>query len=610
MADLGRYAAEFAQFSRMLEEASGEFDKLIVFRNAAKAAAGFVSQDLPKSAAADELEALREQYLDDIDVNTAQDIVAKAFANGGGAQGAAAQAQAAQAPQPSAKVAPIGPWLAPNFEINDENIASAFTHVHGEPFAYSDTRKLWRQFRDGCWHEDTTLALRRAIRDFLRSITAVRRKSKDRAKLGSIGFLDAVERKLRILLAVDEDIWDADPFLLNCPGGTIDLRLDPPIFRGHEREDYLTKMAGCDPGGNCPKWRAFVDFVAQGDEDLQLYLQQLCGYSLVGTTDEQIFCFFWGEGNNGKSVFREVWRHVLGSYAGTCASDALTARPFEQHPEQLMVFRGTRLVLSSELATGAKWHESRLKDITGGDKMTARLMRENSVEFPVGALLIVTGNEKPELRSITDAIKRRLHLVPWLATVSNVIKRYEEQLKPEASGILQWMIDGYKDWRTRGLQRPAKVSEATDEYVAEQDYTAQWLGECTIITPGNRENNGVLFRSWEKWAKGRGAYVGNATSLGQRIARTANEKGHKIYRRWKVGAKRGFENIELIRKELYRIVGTCDADVVCERCREGRGDKGDVYKIKGVDDIGGKPDNLHRACAEERFKPNDEPEMF
>jgi putative DNA primase/helicase len=359
-------------------------------------------------------------------------------------------------------------------------------------------------------------------------------------KIASAQTVAAIERLARAdrrHAAVVEQ-FDADPMVLNTPNGTVDLNTGE--LHGHEREQYLTKMTAAAPGGDCPLWRCFLDRVTDGDSELQAFLQRVIGYCLTGSTREHALFFLYGTGANGKSVFLSTVSGLLSDYAKTAPASSFTASASAQHPTDLAGLRGARLVTAIETEDGARWPEAKIKSLTGGDKIAARFMRCDFFEFAPEFKLVIAGNHKPGLRSVDEAIRRRLHLVPFTVTIPRDERdpRLSEKLRAEFQGILSWAIQGCVAWQSKGLNPPDVVREATADYLAAEDVIGGWLadrcntgGDCW--TPGF-----VLFSDYKAWLEGNGE---RATSQ-KRFTQSLESHGFAPVR---TSTARGFRGIEL-----------------------------------------------------------------
>jgi P4 family phage/plasmid primase-like protien len=318
----------------------------------------------------------------------------------------------------------------------------------------------------------------------------------------------------------------------------------------------ITRITSISPLGNCPMWLAFLDKVTGSNQGLVDYLQRVVGYCLTGHTREHALFFGYGSGANGKSVFINTVRNILKDYAMNAAVETFMATKNEQHPTGLASLRGARLAVASETEAGRQWAESRIKAMTGGDPVQARFMRADFFEFLPTFKLMVIGNHKPVLGNVDEAIRRRLHLIPFTVTIPPEARDEElpDKLKDEWPGILLWAIEGAVQWYQFGLCPPEIVIKATAEYFEEQDAIADWLEsacETENLPDYQRENIKDLFKSWMSWAKAAGESPGTSKWFSEQL----QNKGFPKKREAETG-NRGFADIRLIRpdcsdREIY-----------------------------------------------------------
>jgi putative DNA primase/helicase len=321
----------------------------------------------------------------------------------------------------------------------------------------------------------------------------------------------AVERLARAdrRLAATSNQWDANLWLLNTPEGTIDLRTGK--MRPCDPEDYVTKITAIAPGGDCPTWQKFLGRVTSDNQELIAFLCRMCGYCLTGITTEHALFFLLGSGANGKSVFLSTVAGILGDYHATAAMETFTAHKSDRHPTELAHLRGARLVTATETEDGCHWAEARIKVLTGGDEIAARYMRGDFFEYIPSFKPIFAGNHMPGLRSVDEAICRRIHLLPFLVTIPTDKRdlQLSEKLKKEWPGILSWMIRGGLEWQASGLQPPEVVKNATTSYLEAEDTIAAWIDDCCQHDPQAWESRAALFASWSDWAKKAGEPAGS-----------------------------------------------------------------------------------------------------
>ena len=340
---------------------------------------------------------------------------------------------------------------------------------------------------------------------------------KARITISRTSFASGVERFAQAdpTFAVTSEIWDRDPWLLGTPEGTVELKTGR--LRDPDSADRITKLTAVTPAvlADCPLWLAFLDQATGSDVELVRFLQQWCGYALTGLTREHALVFVYGPGGNGKSVFLNVLTAILAAYATTAAMDTFTASKGDKHPTDMAMLRGARLVAASETEEDRAWAESRIKQLTGGDPVTARFMRQDFFTYTPAFKLTIVGNHQPALRNVDDAARRRFNILPFTRKPVRPDRHLEEKLQAEWPGILRWMIRGCLDWQENGLVRPASVVAATEDYFSEQNLFAQWLAAECEVDPAKEfwEKTVDLFKSWSDYAKAAGEQPGTDEEL-------------------------------------------------------------------------------------------------
>ncbi len=362
--------------------------------------------------------------------------------------------------------------------------------------------------------------------------------NKDGRKIASAGTVAAIEKLARSdrRHATTVDIWDLDPWLLNTPGGIVDLRTGKMLT--HDPERYITKVTAVSPGGGCLRWLRFLGEITGGDVELQQFLQRIAGYSLTGSTKEHALFFAYGTGGNGKGVFLNTLSAILADYAAVAPMEAFIATNVERHPTDLAGLRGARVVTAQETEEGRRWAESKIKALTGGDPITARFMRQDFFTYTPAFKLVIAGNHKPGLRGVDEAIRRRFHLLPFTVTIAEPDRELPEKLKVEWPGILQWMIEGCLAWQREGLNPPAIVREATEAYLGEEDAIARWIEDCCVTGRDQWCVSAVLWPSWQQWATAANEQVGSRKRF------SAALEGHG-YKPEKSQGRRGYKGLAL-----------------------------------------------------------------
>ena len=405
------------------------------------------------------------------------------------------------------------PGKLPRRSLSDLGNAERLIDRHGLDLRWCDPWAKWLVWDGARWKVDDTRAIHRKAKDTVRRIYAEAGEAddpKDREEIASHAGksesnqrINAMLERARADVAILPDDLDTDPWLFNVQNGTIDLRTG--TIRPHNRTDLITKVApfNHDSEATCPN---FLDFVAQimdGDQALIDFLQRVFGYALSGSIREQVMFIFNGLGANGKSTLLDLFLATTGDYGSQTPTDTLMVKRGESIPNDIARLRGTRLVTAVESEDGRRLSESLVKQMTGGDRMTARFMRAEWFEFKPQFKVILGTNHKPTIKGTDHAIWRRIRLVPFKVTIPDAKqdKDLVEKLRAELPGIFNWALAGCLAWQRDGLAMPAAVSAATANYRAESDILAGWMTDCCVIDPTATETAKALYESYVQWCQ-------------------------------------------------------------------------------------------------------------
>lgn len=325
--------------------------------------------------------------------------------------------------------------------------------------------------------------------------------SESRARREAMRSLAAVEQSV----VVSTRELDRDHYLLNVRNGTIELRSG--VIRPHDARDLITRIANVeyDPAAECPTFISFLNTIFDSDADLIAFLQRFTGYALTGDTSEHALVMLYGTGANGKTTFIEALASIAGDYAMQANLETFTTdRGSSSASNHLARLRGARIVFRTELNAGARLAEATVKQVTGGDTISARFLYQEFFEFRPAFKLFMASNYKPHV-STDDGIWRRIRLVPFAVTIPADERdaRLPERLLAESSGILNWALKGTAMWLASGLGSAAAVAGATAEYRDEMDRIGDFIASSTIAKA--RIGAGELYQ----------AYVAFASSVGE-----------------------------------------------------------------------------------------------
>lgn len=316
-------------------------------------------------------------------------------------------------------------------------------------------------------------------------------------------------KRARAFYPVDINKLDANPWLLNCTNGTVDLKTG--LLQAHNKDDLITKVCATKyiAGAKSELWEHTINTIIPNKE-VQRYIQKFIGYSLTGLTREEKFLFLYGEGGGGKGTFIETIGKILGDYADTIPIDILlTARndagTGNEPAPQIAKMAGKRLILTSESGRGRKFNDAKIKLLTGGDRITARFLRCEPFTFTPTCKFIMSSNFLPAVTDTTDkGIKRRLIIVPFNANLDDVrdIELKDKLLLPQnKEGILNWCIQGCLLWQREGLGKmPHELQKTMVDYYDENDLIGEFINTCCDIDTSERVKVKDLLRAFNTWA--------------------------------------------------------------------------------------------------------------
>ena len=335
--------------------------------------------------------------------------------------------------------------------------------------------------------------------------------------------------------ASTHEAFDRDRYLLGTPGGTVDLRTGE--LRPARREDMISRLTACAPAdeGAAPtRWLRFLDEIMAGDQAVIDFLQRAAGYALTGSTDEHKLLFLRGGGRNGKSVFLGTLLDIWGDYGRRVTATTFLNSQTERHPTDIAGLQGARLAIASELPRGKTWDEAMIKDLTGGERLTARFMRQDFFEFDPQLTLMIAGNTQPSFKGVDEAIRSRVVLVPFQVTIPEDRRDRElgAKLNAEAPAILRWCIEGALAWQRRGLDVPQSIAAASREYFDEEDTVGQFLQDEIVEDASAFLSSDDLITAFNGWCDRQGLAHWSQRSLmkelrlrGFKDGRRKNQRG-------------------------------------------------------------------------------------
>lgn len=396
--------------------------------------------------------------------------------------------------------------------------ATRLIKLHGDDIRYCHTYKKWLIWDGFRWQIDNNgkiVRLAEGIVNHLYLLAANAETANSRQVLSAFAKSSDKNFHLKNVLeiaknregvAIVSNVLDCDEWKLCTPNCSIDLK----TLEHHKpkREDLITKRIGCnfDREATCLLWLAFLEKIFRGDKELISYLQRAIGYTLSGSTKEQCYFFLHGSGANGKSVFLAVLRALLGEYAKQASFDTFLVQRDAKVRNDLAALAGARLITASEAEEGARMSMQVIKSWTGADPITARFLFGEDFTFrPVGKIWMAA-NTKPIISERNFAAWRRVHLIPFLVTIPKPEQdtNLEAKLLMELSGILNWALEGLRDYHRIGLEPPEAVKAATETYRRENDSLEAFISEACQIQKLAVCKNTTLFYAYENFCRDTG----------------------------------------------------------------------------------------------------------
>ena len=340
-------------------------------------------------------------------------------------------------------------------------------------------------------------------------------------------------------LNIKTDDLDTDPWLLNVRNGTIDLRTGELQEPNHD--DYITRIANVDfdPDADCPMWKKFIMEIMNYNTELIHFLQNAAGWAITGDTSEQTMFILYGTGANGKSTFLNTIMNLLGDYAIATHTEAFMKKVGDQITNDIARLRGTRFVTTTETEQGRRLSEPLIKQITGNDRMTARFLYGEFFNFTPTFKIFMATNHKPTIKGTDHGIWRRIKLIPFITRIEEdrQDKHLEQKMMKEASGILNWLIEGARRWCFEGLCTPRIIINATDEYRGEMDVIGNFLKERCEHKQGATIRARELFKAYQDWCNENNEHASSERFFGLRLKELGQEQKRYNDGRYWVGVQ-------------------------------------------------------------------------
>jgi putative DNA primase/helicase len=430
------------------------------------------------------------------------------------------------------------------FSLDDMGNAKRLVFMYGNKIRFSYIKNSWYCWNGKVWQEDETGEINRLadktveamyteainLSDQDKRDKLLKHASKTRSIAGRKAMIEGAKHLEGIPVTTAD--FDRDVWLLNLQNGILDLKSG--MIYPHNPDFMITQIsnASFNPSATCPRWLDYLDKVTNGNAELIRYMQKAVGYSLTGNTGEECLFILYGTGRNGKGTFAETLLHLLGSYARTAQVDSLMLKSVSANSANPDIARlkGARVVNAAEPQKNARLNESLIKQLTGGDTVTARFLYGKEFEYRPEFKLWINTNYKPQISGNDDGIWSRVKLIPL--TVYIPPEKRDPHLKDylrerEIDGILNWALEGLKLWQKEGLEMPETMKSATMDYRSEMDVMQKFLNECTKGKCNSCVRAIDLYKVYAEWCAENGEYTLSNTKFGREISRYLSKKSTK-----------------------------------------------------------------------------------
>ena len=330
--------------------------------------------------------------------------------------------------------------------------------------------------------------------------------------------------------------FDGEVAWFNCANGTYDSKTGE--FRGHERSDHISRCSPIvyDERARCPRWVEFVAEILDGDPELYAFVQRVLGYCLTGSATEQCMFLLYGEGSNGKSTLLEVVSELWGEYACVTDFEVFLKHVYDfRLEEKIASLRGCYVAVAHEGRQGAVMATDVVKKVVGTSNLTGRFLFQNRFEFRPTHKLFLETNYRPEVHEIDAGFWRRIRPIPFpVSFEGREDKGLTAKLKQEMQGILNWVIEGNRNWRASGLGTAKRIEAVREDYRAESYVLAGFLEERCRQEPGLRVRAIELFRDYVQFAESRREQVMSFNKFGREMKKRFQAE-HERDGAWYVG---------------------------------------------------------------------------
>jgi putative DNA primase/helicase len=392
-------------------------------------------------------------------------------------------------------------------DITEEKMAEAFTRWAKKRAVYVHEKKQWYLWDGLVWRPDPSNAVRLLLSEFVSAAGAAQRHNRRfEDALRRFENLSKIKNTLELAqprLAKSITEFDTDPMLFAAGNTWIDLKTGQPVTPKANTLVSLQSSVRYDPEADCPLFKSFLNEIFLDNDALVKFVQRTVGYSLTGRIEEQCFFPMNGDGANGKSTLLNILSRLLGDYSKAAATATLMANQRQGVGDDLMYLAGARMITISETDRNQSLAEAKLKQMTGGDEITARVLWGSYTTFKIVGKIFVATNNLPKVNGRDHGIFRRFQIVPFNRTFQSheQDKALPDKLEAELSGILNWALRGCLNWQEQGLNPPQIVKDQLDHYQQDMDTVAKFVDAQLVLDPASKIQSSELYQEYRSWCQ-------------------------------------------------------------------------------------------------------------
>lgn len=427
------------------------------------------------------------------------------------------------------------------FEWSEMGMANLFGVLYNKEARYCAEHKSWFTYHEGAWRKDEgAILVSEKIKDFVRlMILYCGEITDDDTRKAYTKFVNSMgDRRMRDRILKDATgelriaaaQFDANPYLINCLNGTYDL--SDFTFREPRWDDYLTMQTNfrhtVSRDIRCERWEKFIDEVTENNHDKADFLQRALGYSILGMSNEECMFILHGKTTrNGKSTLLNTIETMLGDYSkvvpvgmickGDRQKDAEAASP------TLAGLKGKRFVTMSESNEYGKMDEEKIKQLTGGEEISARALYQSAITFKPQFTLWLSCNDLPLVTDKSLFASERIKVIEFNRHFSP--QEQDTHLKDELttmeamSGIFMWLVRGYIRYKEHGLAMSEELTQVVRNYERDNDLVLQFLESRCVQSEEANIKAKDLYNAYKLWAKSEGAFILSARKFNAEMER-------------------------------------------------------------------------------------------